>query len=149
MLKHPHSIEFKKAADKEFNVLLRKGTFEYIDKSKVNTKDPLPLMWVFTYKFDQDGYLIKYKARLVARGDLQYTMEDTYAATLTAQIFRAIMAIIAAFDLETCQYNAVNAFANALLPNPIACECAEGYDKPGFILWVLQALYRLKTLPVL
>ena len=43
------------------------------------------------------------------------------------------MAIVAVFDLETCQYNAVNVFANALLPNLIAYECAEGYNKHGFI----------------
>lgn len=52
MLKHPHLVEFKKAADKEFNTLLEKGTFEYIERLKVETKDPLLLMWVFTYKFD-------------------------------------------------------------------------------------------------
>lgn len=53
MLKHPNSTEFRKAADKEFKALLEKGTFEYIEKSKIDdTKEPLPLMWVFTYKFD-------------------------------------------------------------------------------------------------
>ena len=148
MIKHPHSAEFKKAADKEFNALLEKGTFEYIERSKVDN-EPLPLMWVFTYKFDQDGYLLKHKARLVARGDLQYTAEDTYAATLAAQTFRAVMAIVAAFGLETRQYDAVNAFANALLTNPIACQCAEGYERTGFLLWVLRALYGLKTSPIL
>jgi len=50
--KHPYVIEFKKVVDKEFNALLNKGTFEYIDKSKVDKQEPLPLMWVFTYKFD-------------------------------------------------------------------------------------------------
>ena len=149
MQKHSYAIEFKKVVDKEFNALLNKGTFEYINKSKVDKQEPLLLMQVFTYKFDQDGYLIKYKARLVARGDLQYTIEDTYAATLTTQIFRAIIAIIVAFDLETCQYNVVNVFANALLPNPITCKCAKGYNKPRFILQILQALYRLKILLVL
>ena len=101
MQKHPYAKEFKKVVDKEFNALLNKKTFEYIDKSKVDKQEPLPLMQVFTYKFDQDGYLIKYKAQLVARGDLQYTIEDTYATTLTTQIFRAIIAIIVVFDLET------------------------------------------------
>ena len=53
MLKHPHSAEFKKVADKEFKALLKKGTFQYIEKSRVDdTKDPLLLMWVFTYKFN-------------------------------------------------------------------------------------------------
>jgi hypothetical protein len=122
MLKHPHLVEFRKAADREFNALLEKGTFKYIKKLKIDdTKEPLPLMWVFTYKFDQDRYLLKHKAQLVARRDLQYTAEDTYTATLAAQTFRAIIAIVAAFDLETQQYNAVNAFANALLTNLIAC----------------------------
>jgi len=31
----------------------------------------LPLIWVLTYKFDTNGYLLKYKARLIAKGDLQ------------------------------------------------------------------------------
>src|SRR5208282_6861606 len=150
MLKHKYLIEFKKAADKEFEALLQKETFKYVEKSNINDKLPLlPLMWVFTYKFDQDGFLLKHKARLVARGDLQYTAEDTYAATLAAQTFRAVMAIVGAFDLDIRQYDAVNAFANALLTNPIACQCAEGYDRPGFVLWVLRALYGLKTSPVL
>ena len=59
------------------------------------------------------------------------------------------MAIVSAFNLETRQFNAVNAFANAVLPTPIACHCAEGYKHPGFILWVQRALYRLKTSPIL
>ena len=152
MLKHKHSIEFRKAADKEFEALLRKGTFEYIEKSKVDSKaqaQVIPLMWTFTYKFNQDGYLLKHKARLVARGDLQYTAEDTYAATLAAQTFRAIMAVIAAKGLETRQYDAVNAFANSPLPTPILCHCAEGYGRFGYLLRVLMALYRLKTSPLL
>jgi hypothetical protein len=150
MLKHQYANEFKKAADKEFNTLLSKGTFEYIPKSEIDDDTtPLPLMWVFTYKFDQDGYLLKHKARLVARGDLQYTAEDTYAATLAAQTFRAIMALVAAFDLETRQYDAVNAFANAMLTTPIACQCAEGYERENHVLWVRRALYGLKTSPLL
>ena len=46
-------------------------------------------MWVFDYKFDEDGYLLKYKARLVVRGDLQEQYGDTYAATLAARLFKA------------------------------------------------------------
>src|SRR5579862_4120069 len=80
---------------------------------------------------------------------MQYTAEDTYAATLAAQTFRAVTAIIAAFNLETRQYDAVNAFANSTLPAPIACTCAEGYERLGYILWVEKALYGLKTSPVL
>ena len=44
MQKHLYAKEFKKAVDKEFNALLNKGTFEYIDKSKVDKQEPLLLM---------------------------------------------------------------------------------------------------------
>jgi hypothetical protein len=36
-----------------------------------------------------------------------------YAATLTARSFRIVIAITAHFDLETKQYDVVNAFINA------------------------------------
>jgi hypothetical protein len=59
------------------------------------------------------------------------------------------MALIAAFDLEICQYDAVNAFINAELSTPIFCNCPEGYKKPGSVLKVLRALYGLKESPYL
>ena len=44
MQKHPYTKEFKKVVDKEFNALLNKETFEYIDKSKVDKQEPLLLI---------------------------------------------------------------------------------------------------------
>jgi len=53
-------------------------------------------MWVFTYKLDKDGFVIKYKARLIIQGDLQVLQfKDTYIATLATRVFRALIAIIA------------------------------------------------------
>jgi hypothetical protein len=72
-------------------------------------------MWVFTYKFDEDGYLYRFKARLVVRGDLQQPYRDTYAATLAARTFRALVAIANQFGLELLQYDVPNAFLNATL----------------------------------
>ncbi len=72
-------------------------------------------------------------------------VEDIYTATLTAQIFQAIIAIVVAFGPETYQYDVVNAFANAILPIPIPCQCVEGYEHSRYVLQVLKALYRLKT----
>jgi hypothetical protein len=149
MLAHPHATEWRKAADTEVQTLQSKGTYEYVKSTHSKETKPLPLMWVFSYKFDEDGYLAKHKARLCARGDLQTTNQDTYAATLAAQTFRAIMAIVAAFDLETRAYDAINAFVNAKLSQPLPCQCPEGYEKEGCILMVLRALYGLKESPAL
>jgi len=58
-------------------------------------------MWVFTYKLDKDGFVIKYKARLIVQGDLQVSQfKDIYIATLAAQVFRALIAIAAYFNLD-------------------------------------------------
>jgi hypothetical protein len=56
-------------------------------------------MWVYTNKFDEDGYFLKAKARLVVRGDLQVHWGDTYAATLAAKTFRALIAMATKFGL--------------------------------------------------
>jgi hypothetical protein len=47
----------------------------------------LPLLWIFKYKFNVDGFLVKYKARLYVREDLQVTEQDTYAVILTGRTF--------------------------------------------------------------
>jgi len=86
--------------EKEYNDLKRRGIFETVLKEEATNDQILPLKWVFKYKFDSDGYLQKLKARLCVRGDLQVTEEETYAVTLAARIFRALIAIAAAFDLE-------------------------------------------------
>jgi hypothetical protein len=41
-------------------------------------------MWVYANKFDKDGFLTNFKAKLVIRGNLYKTEEETYATTLVA-----------------------------------------------------------------
>ena len=147
--RHPNREGFLAAAEKEYQDLERRRTFQPVPKTP--DLKLLPLMWVFTYKFDTNGFLDKYKARLCVRGDLQDpTQLDTYATTLAARIFRTLMAIIAAFDLEACQYNAVNAFTNSSLDETVYCACPEGYNNiEGNCLLLLRALYGLRRSPLL
>ena len=105
-------------------------------------------MWVFSYKFDENGYLLKYKARLVVRGDLQEQYGDTYAATLAARLFRALMALACAFNLKAMQYDVPNAFLNALLDRFLYVRTPDGFQKKyGQTLQLLRALYGLKEAP--
>jgi hypothetical protein len=60
---NPHAEGFKAAAQKEFEDLGARDTFKEVDTPI--GKQVIPVKWVFKYKFDSDGYLIKYKARLV------------------------------------------------------------------------------------
>ncbi|KAF4303282.1 Integrase catalytic core [Botryosphaeria dothidea] len=94
-----------------------KGVWIVVDEDQARkaNKEVIPLTWVFKYKFDKKGYLTKIKARVCVRGDLQVSYQDTYAATLAFRIFRTLMAIVYAFDLEMWQYDVVNAFPHVPL----------------------------------
>jgi len=59
------------------------------------------------------------------------------------------MAIMAAFDLEARQYDAVNAFTNSPLDEVVHCACPEGYAMEGQCLLLLYALYGLRRSPLL
>jgi hypothetical protein len=108
----------------------------------------LPLMWVFTYKFDEDRYLYKFKARLVVRGDLQQDYGDTYAATLAAKIFQSLIALAAAFNLKLYQYDVLNAFLNAEIDRTTYVRCPEGYESElSQLLELKRALYGLQDAP--
>jgi hypothetical protein len=70
MLQHLHSQGFRVAAEKEFCSLEQQGTFTPVNQPKKDSgKQILLLLWVFSYKFNQDDYLVKYKARLCIRSD--------------------------------------------------------------------------------
>ena len=131
----------------EYDGLSHRGTFKEISQLPSGTKI-IPVTWVYRYKFDVDGILIKYKARLCVRRDLQPTpLRDTYAATLASRTFRAIAAIVASFDLETRQLDAVSAFTNSPLDEPIYIKAPEGLNIPVPNLLLLRALYGLRQSP--
>jgi hypothetical protein len=145
--RHAHGKQFEAAAVVEFDSCWKKCTFAKPDIT-AHRADAVPLIWVFTYKFDEDGYLLKYKARLVVRGDLQDQYGETYAATLAARLFRALMALACAFGLKAMQYDVPNAFLNAILDRPLHVRTPDGFqDRYGQVLRLLRALYGLREAP--
>ena len=61
----------------------------------------VPTKWVFTYKFDDNGYVLRYKACLCVRGDWQHRFGDvgnTRALTLATRTSTFMMALAAAFE---------------------------------------------------
>jgi hypothetical protein len=148
LLRHPHREGFIKAAQTEFQALGRKETFQIVDKGGVT--GVLPLTWIFDYKFDHNGYLARYLARICVRGDLQPMSEqETYAATVKMKIFRFILALTAAFDLDTWHADITNAFLNSLLDEEIYCKLPDGFTQPGKCIKLLRALYGLRRAPLL
>jgi len=59
------------------------------------------------------------------------------------------MAIMAAFDLEAWQLDAVNAFTNSELEDLVYCACSDGFKEIGKCLLLIRALYGLRKSPQL
>ncbi|KAJ5827623.1 hypothetical protein N7447_001845 [Penicillium robsamsonii] len=148
VLNHPFQQGFLAAAAKEIRSLAEKETFEVIEKPRDRGVQILPLMWVFTYKFDADGYLVKFKARICVRGDLEtITYQEKRAATLAARTARMIFALVAAFDLNLRQRDAVTAFLNSKLEQETYSHMPEGFQIPGKCWKLRRALYGLRISP--
>jgi hypothetical protein len=64
---HPYEADFRAVTKREYEKLRTKGTFKYIPRKEAEAKKAfiIPTMWVFTYKFDANNYLEKFKARIV------------------------------------------------------------------------------------
>lgn len=58
-------------------------------------------------------------------------VSNNYAATASAKTFRAVMAFVAAFDMDTDQKDAVNAFLNAILHEPVYMRTPDGFRVKG------------------
>src|SRR5205814_725922 len=143
-MKHPFSQQWLEAAQAELNANWDKGVFTKVPEDSISgTEQVLLLKWVFHYKFDADGTLQKFKARICIRGDLQEPNDlDTYASTLAARSFRTMMAIIARCDLETHQFDVSNAYLNSLLPEAerVYVRYPPGFKVKGYLLRVNRAL---------
>lgn len=146
LLRHPLRKQFEAAMQVEWDDLWKFGVFETVHIPK--RKLIIPQRWVFAYKFDAEGHVMKFKARLVVRGDLQpSTGNDTAAATLAARVFRLMMALAAAWDLEIMQFDVQNAFIQGLMDEEVYVEFPNGYKAKNRALKLLRPLYGLRRSP--
>ena len=146
MLKHQHFSEFMQTVKMKIDQLTTMKIWKKIFfNKKLSDKISISLTWVFKYKFDDQKYLIKYKARLCAKRNLQHTEQNTFAVTLAIRIFRILMTIVAAFDLEIKQYDVINAFINSEIDESTYCYSFDDWTEfKNILLLLLRAFYDLK-----
>jgi hypothetical protein len=106
----------------------------------------LPTKWVYKYKFDEAGKLIRLKARLVVCGNWQNSefWRETYAAVARSTTLKVVLALVAALNLECDAADVVTAFLNGRLDDD---EHIWIRLPDGRIVKVNKALYGLRRSP--
>jgi len=104
--------------------------------------------WVFKYKKDSEGNIIKRKARLVAKGFTQkygIDFKDTFSPILKPDSIRILTSIAAQNNFSIQQIDVNAAYLNANLKKDIYMSAPEGHTDYGKYFWKLnEALCGLK-----
>lgn len=137
VLKSKNAEKWKKATFDEFDSFLVNDVFEIID-SIPHGHRPISTRWVYNRKFDEKGFLSRFKGRCVARGFLQkegVDYEETFSPTGRLATLRGLFSMAASEDLEISQADFVTAFLNSPLGSN---ETVYVKIPDGFVDWVMQ-----------
>jgi hypothetical protein len=107
---------------------------------------------VFKNKQDQDGIVVRNKARIVAQGytkveDLHFG--ETYAPVARLEVIRILLAYACAHDIKLYQMDVKSAFLNGYI-NEVYVEQPSGFEdnkQPNHVHKLKKALYGLKQAP--
>lgn len=151
---NPNKLQWKEASDREYNSHLTNGTWSLVRLPP--GKRAIGSTWVYKVKRGASGEILKFKARLCARGDQQtygLDYDATFAPTVKYQSLRTLLALAAYYDLEIEQFDVVTAFLNAELTDAeVYMRQPEGYikydsDGSPLVCKLRRAIYGIKQAP--
>ena len=147
-IKSPDSRLWREAIQAEYDSLMENGTW------KIAVLPPgrkaLTTKWVLKKKLGPNGEVVKYKARMVARGFQQvegYDYTETYSGVVKAAAYRLLFALMVLNGWTCHQMDVATAFLNGDVLEEIYIHPPQGYPHPGKVLRLLKALYGLKQSP--
>eukprot|EP00961_Rhodomonas_salina_P297813 3937528-Rhodomonas_salina.1 len=128
----PDADRWLKAEEVEMTTCYEKGTFQIVDLPP----GVVELLSMFQYKLKTgpNGEVVKFKASLCSRGDMQFYLEfgETFALTSLFSMIRMIIAIAVQAGLTLYQFDIRGAFLCAPIDQEIYLKLPPGYEPlPG------------------
>ena len=116
----PDWPEWEIAIQAKLDLLKEKGTWELVEKPP----DAISIAnnWVFIKKHDKEGKVIRYRARLMAKGCAQcprYDYMETFSPVVRMDTLRAILALVPMQDLKLQQMDIKGTYLNSTLHETI------------------------------
>lgn len=150
-MKCDDAFHWRKAIDKEGQSLIAHGTWKLVQLPK--GKRALTSKWIFKIKYDAQGRIERYKARLVIRGFEQVKYidyDEIFAPVIRLESLRLLLALVAINDWECHQTDVDTAFLNGDMTEDVYMVQPEGLVKPGqeqLVCKLMKSLYGLKQAP--
>ena len=104
------------AIQAELDLLKEKGIWELVEKPP--NAIPIANKWVFIKKCDKEGKVIRYRARLVAKGCMQcpgYDYMETFSPVVRMDTLCAILALVLMQDFKLQQMDVKGTSLNGTL----------------------------------
>ena len=109
--------------------------------------------WIFFIKYNADGSVNRYKARLIAKGFTQtygIDYQETFAPVAKLNTIRVLLSLAANLDWPLHQLDVKNAFLNGDLEDEVYMEIPPGFETISDVNKVCKlqkSLYGLKQSP--
>lgn len=138
------SEEWKAAIESELKSLKQHGTWEIVDTPE--RAKPLSTIFVFLCKYDEDGTVIRHKARLVVRSFLQGNVDQTFAPVVDFTTIRTCLVVAVKRGYYIDKIDIKTAFLHGEIERDVYIDCPEGISlcKQGQVLQLRKGLYGLK-----
>jgi hypothetical protein len=144
--------EWKNAMNEEYESIMKSETWE-LTKLPGN-KVLIGCKWLYKTKFNVDGSVDKYKARIVANGYSQkegIDYEDTFSHVAKLNTIRVMISLATQHNWKIHQSDVKSAFMNGDLKEEVHLVQPEGFIKKGqedLVCNLKKTLYGLKQTPI-
>jgi hypothetical protein len=144
-------VDWVNAMHEELNNFIRKQVWELVERPK--NHNVIGTKWVFRNKQDQDGIVVRNKARLVAQGYTQVKGLDfgeTYAPVARLETIRILLAYACAHNIKLYKMDVKSVFLNGYINKEVYVEQPPNFEddkKPNHVYKLKKALYGLKQAP--
>ncbi|KAH9141572.1 hypothetical protein AeRB84_014260, partial [Aphanomyces euteiches] len=148
-----YSVQVVNETPVEYDSLIENGTWTLTDLPP--GREALKCKWLWRMKFDADGKLTKYKARLVLKGYMQqYGIDylEIFAPVLRMNALRLLLCLVAHHAWKIRQMDVKTAFLNGTLDpdTVIFMEQPPGFAVQGEeskVCRLIESIYGLKQAP--
>jgi hypothetical protein len=140
-----------KAMNDELDQIEKNNTWEMVHR--VEGKNIIGSKWIFKNKLNEQGQVVRNKARLVCKGYAQIEgldFDETFVPVARLEAIRIFLAYACHKRFKVYQMDVKSAFLNGDLNEEVYMEQPEGFklsDNPDLVCKMKKYLYGLKQAP--